>query len=591
MEHYLPRNEIADVIRTRSKIFWTVGVFTAFINILMLVPSIYMLQVYDRVLPSGNEITLLMLTLIMLAMFGMMALLEYVRSMVVIRIGAQLDMRLNTRVYTAAYEDNLKNKSADAGQMLNDLTNMRQFLTGSALFAFFDAPWFPIYLLVIFLFNPWLGLFALIGSLILIALAVVNEIVSKEPLAEASKLALQSGSLASTNLRNAEVIEALGMLPNIKGRWFSLHQRFLNSQRVASERASRINSITKFVRLSLQSLVLGLGGWLAIDGHITPGMMIAGSILMGRTLAPIEQVINVWKSWSSAKLSYRRLVKLLDSNPPRGTGMSLPKPEGVLSVENVSAKPPGAQGEPVLHTVSFNLQAGDVLGIIGPSASGKSTLARLLVGIWPVSEGIVRLDGADIYQWNKDELGPHIGYLPQDIELFAGTIAENIARFNDVDAEKVIAAAKLAGVHELILRFPHGYDSVIGNGGSGLSGGQKQRIGLARALYGDPSLIVLDEPNSNLDDAGELALNKAIAFLRERQKTVVLITHRTNLLSMTSKLLLLVNGKVNAFGTTQQVLQALNNAQRTQAAQQQAMHAVNSESHDGNGVTPKTQIN
>ncbi|MDU9355621.1 type I secretion system permease/ATPase [Klebsiella sp. 141153] len=591
MEHYLPRNEIADVIRTRSKIFWTVGVFTAFINILMLVPSIYMLQVYDRVLPSGNEITLLMLTLIMLAMFGMMALLEYIRSMVVIRIGAQLDMRLNTRVYTAAYEDNLKKKSADAGQMLNDLTNMRQFLTGSALFAFFDAPWFPIYLLVIFLFNPWLGLFALIGSLILIALAVVNEIVSKEPLAEASKLALQSGSLASTNLRNAEVIEALGMLPNIKGRWFSLHQRFLNSQRVASERASRINSITKFVRLSLQSLVLGLGGWLAIDGHITPGMMIAGSILMGRTLAPIEQVINVWKSWSSAKLSYGRLVKLLDSNPPRGTGMSLPKPEGVLSVENVSAKPPGAQGEPVLHAVSFNLQAGDVLGIIGPSASGKSTLARLLVGIWPVSEGIVRLDGADIYQWNKDELGPHIGYLPQDIELFAGTIAENIARFNDVDAEKVIAAAKLAGVHELILRFPHGYDSVIGNGGNGLSGGQKQRIGLARALYGDPSLIVLDEPNSNLDDAGELALNKAIAFLRERKKTVVLITHRTNLLSMTSKLLLLVTGKVNAFGTTQQVLQALNNAQRTQSAQQQAMHAVNNESHDGNGAPPKTQIN
>lgn len=587
----MPRNEIADVIRTRSKIFWTVGVFTAFINILMLVPSIYMLQVYDRVLPSGNEITLLMLTLIMLAMFGMMALLEYIRSMVVIRIGAQLDMRLNTRVYTAAYEDNLKNKSADAGQMLNDLTNMRQFLTGSALFAFFDAPWFPIYLLVIFLFNPWLGLFALIGSLILIALAIVNEMVSKEPLAEASKFALQSGSLASTNLRNAEVIEALGMLPNIKGRWFSLHQRFLNSQRIASERASRISSITKFVRLSLQSLVLGLGGWLAIDGHITPGMMIAGSILMGRTLAPIEQVINVWKSWSSAKLSYQRLVKLLDRNPLRGTGMSLPKPQGALSVENVSAIPPGAQGEAVLHGVSFNLQVGDVLGIIGPSASGKSTLARLLVGIWPVSEGIVRLDGADIYQWNKDELGPYIGYLPQDIELFAGTIAENIARFNDVDAEKVIAAAKLAGVHELILRFPHGYDSVIGNGGNGLSGGQKQRIGLARALYGDPSLIVLDEPNSNLDDAGELALNKAIALLRERQKTVILITHRTNLLSMTSKLLLLVNGKVNAFGTTQQVLQALNNAQRAQAVQQQAVHAVNNESHEGNGEIPKTQIN
>ncbi|QHI77433.1 type I secretion system permease/ATPase [Serratia sp. NGAS9] len=590
MNQFIPSNEIADVIRTRSKVFWTVGIFTAFINLLMLVPSIYMLQVYDRVLPSRNEITLLMLTLIMLGMFGMMSLLEYVRSMVVIRIGSQLDMRLNTRVYTAAYEANLKNGSSDAGQMLSDLTNLRQFLTGSALFAFFDAPWFPIYLLVIFLFNPWLGLFALVGALLLIALAVINEMVSKKPLAEASKLSIMSGTLASTNLRNAEVIEALGMLPNLKRRWFGLHQRFLNSQRIASERASRVTSITKFVRMSLQSLVLGLGGWLAIDGHITPGMMIAGSILMGRTLAPIEQVINVWKSYSAAKLSYGRLVKLLETHPQRGTGMSLPRPEGVLAVEGVTATPPGSKGDAVLHNVSFAIQPGDVLGIIGPSASGKSTLARLLVGIWPVSEGIVRLDNADIYQWNKDELGPYIGYLPQDIELFAGTIAENIARFNEIDSEKVIEAAKLAGVHELILRFPNGYDSVLGNGGAGLSGGQKQRIGLARALYGDPSLVVLDEPNSNLDDAGEKALNQAIMFLKQRNKTVVLITHRTNLLSMTSKLLLLVNGNVNAFGPTQQVLQALANAQKAQTQQpQQAVRAVNSEPDEGN--IPKTQIN
>ncbi|UTO02969.1 type I secretion system permease/ATPase [Serratia nematodiphila] len=590
MNQFIPRNEIADVIRTRSKVFWTVGIFTAFINLLMLVPSIYMLQVYDRVLPSRNEITLLMLTLIMLGMFGMMSLLEYVRSMVVIRIGSQLDMRLNTRVYTAAYEANLKNGSSDAGQMLSDLTNLRQFLTGSALFAFFDAPWFPIYLLVIFLFNPWLGLFALVGALLLIALAVINEMVSKKPLAEASKLSIMSGTLASTNLRNAEVIEALGMLPNLKRRWFGLHQRFLNSQRIASERASRVTSITKFVRMSLQSLGLGLGGWLAIDGHITPGMMIAGSILMGRTLAPIEQVINVWKSYSAAKLSYGRLVKLLETHPQRGTGMSLPRPEGVLAVEGVTATPPGSKGDAVLHNVTFAIQPGDVLGIIGPSASGKSTLARLLVGIWPVSEGIVRLDNADIYQWNKDELGPYIGYLPQDIELFAGTIAENIARFNDIDSEKVIEAAKLAGVHELILRFPNGYDSVLGNGGAGLSGGQKQRIGLARALYGDPSLVVLDEPNSNLDDAGEKALNQAIMFLKQRNKTVVLITHRTNLLSMTSKLLLLVNGNVNAFGPTQQVLQALANAQKAQTQQpQQAVRAVNSEPDEGN--IPKTQIN
>jgi ATP-binding cassette subfamily C exporter for protease/lipase len=589
LRQYIGSNEIADVIRTRSKIFWTVGIFTAFINVLMLVPSVYMLQVYDRVLPSRNDITLLMLTLIMLAMYAMMSLLEYVRSMVVIRIGSQLDMRLNTRVYTAAYEANLKNGTSDAGQMLGDLTTVRQFLTGNALFAFFDAPWFPIYLLVIFLFNPWLGLFALVGALLLIALAIVNEMVSKQPLGEASKLSLMSGSLASANLRNAEVIEALGMLPNLKRRWFLLHSRFLNSQRVASERAATVTAITKFVRISLQSLVLGLGGWLAIDGHITPGMMIAGSILMGRTLAPIEQVINVWKSWSAAKLSYQRLVKLLDEHPQRGTGMSLPAPVGALAVEGVTATPPGSKGEPVLHNVSFALQPGDVLGIIGPSASGKSTLARLLVGIWPVSEGIVRLDTADIYQWNKDELGPHIGYLPQDIELFAGTIAENIARFNDIDSEKVIEAAKLAGVHELILRFPHGYDSIIGHGGAGLSGGQKQRIGLARALYGAPALVVLDEPNSNLDDAGEKALNQAIQQLQQHNKTVILITHRTNLLSMTSKLLLLANGAVNAFGPTQQVLQALANAQKQQQpANRQVAGAVNAPAAAGSFAQTKT---
>lgn len=565
---FIPRNEIADAIRTRTRVFWSIGIFTAFINLLMLVPSVYMLQVYDRVLPSRNEITLLMLTLIMLGMFAMMSLLEYIRSMVVICISNQLDMRLNTRVYTAVYEANIKNGSSDAGQMLNDLTNLRQFLTGSALFTFFDVPWFPVYLSVIFLFNPWLGLFALLGALLLISLAVINEFVSKKPLAEACKLSIVSGNLASTNLRNAEVIEALGMLPNLRHRWFDLHQQFLSSQRIASERSGRVSAVTKFVRMSLQSLVLGLGGWLAIDGHITPGMMIAGSILMGRTLAPIEQVINVWKSYSAARLSYDRLVRLLETYPQRSTGMSLPRPEGVVSVEGVSATPPGSSEAVVLHNVSFGIQPGDVLGIIGPSASGKSTLARVLVGVWPVSEGTVRLDNSDIYQWDKSELGPYIGYLPQDIELFAGTIAENIARFNDIDSEKVIEAAKLAGVHELILRFPDGYNTVLGSSGVGLSGGQKQRIGLARALYGIPSLVVLDEPDSSLDDAGKKALDQAITSLRRRNKTVILITHRTSLLFMTSKLLLLVNGNVNAFGPTQQVLQRLKDAQKMSKFQQ-----------------------
>ncbi|MBD2797276.1 type I secretion system permease/ATPase [Xenorhabdus sp. 18] len=571
MKLRFPKDEITEVLRARSKVFWTIGLFTAFINLLMLVPSIYMLQVYDRVLPSSNEMTLLMLTLITLGMFAMMGGLEYIRSQVVIRIGNQFDMCLNQRVYTASYESNLRNGSTDAGQMLNDLATIRQFLTGNALFAFFDAPWFPVYLGVIFLFSPYLGLLALVGAIMLIALAVLNQWLSQAPLAEASHLSLRSANLASTNLRNAEVIEALGMLPALRQRWFGLHQRFLNFQRIASERAAAITALTKTVRMALQSLILGLGGWLAIEGHITPGMMIAGSILMGRALSPIEQLIQAWKSWSAARLSWQRLDKLLQAQPERKSGMSLPPPKGVLLMENVSAMPPSktrarqaaqnGNNPYVLQDINFALEAGDVLGVIGPSASGKSTLARLLVGIWPAQEGVVRLDDADIYQWNKDELGVSIGYLPQEIELFGGTIAENIARFNQVEAEKVIEAAKKAGVHELVLNLERGYDTVIGAGGMGLSGGQKQRIGLARALYGNPSLVVLDEPNSNLDDIGEKALNRAIAQLREQGKTVVVITHRPSLLSQSSKILLLVQGKMKMFGPSQQVMAALSQSQ------------------------------
>ncbi len=565
MSQFLPRNEIINILKARRKIFGTVGIFTAFINILMLVPSVYMLQVYDRVLTSRNDITLLMLTLMMLAMYAAMALLEYARSMVVVRVSMQMDSQLNTRIYTAAYRSQLTNESSDAGQMLGDLTNLRQFLTGNALFSFFDAPWFPLYLLVIFLFNVWLGIFSLVGALLLIVLAVVNEKCSKNPLAQASRLSIVSGAQASTNLRNAEVIEGMGMLADLKQRWLVLHIKFLNFQRIASERSAGVNALTRFVRLSLQSLVLGLGCWLVLDGKMSPGMMIAGSILMGRTLAPIEQVINSWKSWSSARLSYHRLVALLEQHPDYKKGMSLPAPMGQLSVQNVTAAPPGRKGAPVITQLSFGIEPGDVLGVIGPSASGKSTLARLLAGIWPVQEGIVRLDNADIYQWDKDELGPYMGYLPQNIELFSGSIAENICRFSEMDSEKVVAAAKAAGVHEMILHLPEGYDTVIGAGGSGLSGGQRQRVGLARALYGNPTLIILDEPNSNLDDAGDRALNQAIHTLRQSGKTVVLITHRKSLLAMTNKLLLLVEGRCRAFGTTPEVMEKLSQNQKPRA--------------------------
>ena len=532
------------------------GVFSAIINLLMLVPSLYMLQVYDRVLASRNEMTLLMLTLMVVGAYLFMGALELVRSFVLIRVGAQLDMKMNKRIYTAAFEQNLKRAGGNAGQALQDFTTIRQFLTGQGLFAFFDAPWFPIYLAVIFLFSPLLGLFAFAGAAALIALAFANHALSKKPLEEANTVAITSSNLATNNLRNAEVIAAMGMLPALMARWLKLNNRVLQLQAEASQKAGTISSITKFVRVSMQSLILGLGALLVLQGKVTPGMMIVGVILLGRALSPVEQLIGAWKSWSSTRSAYQRLNELLAANPLRETGMALPKPLGEVSVEAVTAGPPGST-VPVLKNLSFTIEAGDVLGIIGPSGSGKSTLARLLVGVWPVAAGKVRLDGADVYYWNKDELGPHIGYLPQDIELFAGTVAENVARFGEVDSEKVVMTAQRAGIHEMILRLPQGYDTPLGDGGAGLSGGQKQRLGLARALYGDPSLIMLDEPNSNLDEAGEQALVEAIDDLRKQGKTVVIISHKSSILSVTTRLLLLVEGKAQLFGPTAQVLERL----------------------------------
>lgn len=523
----------------------------------MLVPSLYMLQVYDRVLTSGNKTTLLMLTLMVIGTYLLMHGLELVRSFLLIRVGTQLDLKINERVYTAAFEQNLQHAgSSNAGQSLSDLSTIRQFVTGNGLFAFFDAPWFPVYLAVIFLFDWVLGVFAVVGTLMLVGLAWANELVSRKPLAQANALSVSAGNLATNNLRNAEVIEAMGMLPHLMQRWFKQHQRFLQLQVQASERAGTVGAISKFARVSLQSLILGLGALLALEHRITPGMMIVGSILMGRALSPVDQLINVWKSWAATRSAYQRVVNLLETHPPRQRGMPLPPPQGRITFENVSAVPPGSQ-LPALLGLSFTLDVGEALGVIGPSGSGKSTLARLIVGVWGASNGKVRLDGTDVHQWNKDELGPHLGYLPQDIELFAGSVSENIARFGPVDSEKVVSAARLAGVHEIIQHLPQGYDTVLGDSGAGLSGGQRQRIGLARALYGDPSLIVLDEPNSNLDDVGEQALLAAITQLRERKRTVVIVSHRTSIVAVTSRLLLLRQGSLQAYGPTQKVLAEL----------------------------------
>lgn len=565
------RTELSTVLFEFRKTFYVIGAFSFVINLLMLMPSIYMLQVYDRALPSQNETTLLMLTLMTLGLFALMEGLEYARSSVLIRVGNQLDMKLNDRVFTAAFEKNLRRAGGNPGQVIHDLTSVRQFLTGNGLFAFFDAPWAPIYLLVSFLFHPWLGAFVLIGALIMFALAYVTEVATRKPLAEANQASIASGTYANNNLRNAEVIEAMGMLPAIRSKWFSHHRRILKMQTLASDRAAKINTASKFIRMSMQSLVLALGALLVMEGKLTSGMMVACSVLMGRTMQPVELAIATWKQLIGARAAYARLDELLAAHPARGQAMSLPAPQGQIVAENVMATPPGG-AVAVLRGLNFTMNPGEIVGIIGPSASGKSTLARLLVGVWPAQVGKVRLDGADIYQWNKDELGPHIGYLPQDIELFEGTIAENIARFGVIDSEKVIAASCMAGVHDMVLHFPQGYDTRLGADGSLLSGGQKQRIGLARALYGEPALLVLDEPNSNLDDVGEAALVQAVLAMKQRGKTVVLITHRTSIINAVDRLMVLRDGVVQLYAPRDQVLQTLLQAQ--QQAQAAASAAV-----------------
>ncbi|MER2538979.1 MAG: type I secretion system permease/ATPase [Azonexus sp.] len=563
------RDELAEVIRGFKSIFVTVAVFSFFSNMLMLTPSIYMMQVYDRVLASRNETTLIVLTIMTLGLFGLMTALEAVRTRVLARIGARFDIILNSRVFTAVFERNLVSPGGNTSQSLGDFTTLRTTLTGNAVVALMDLPWMPIYLIVIFVFNVHLGVFALIGALSLVALTILNEKITKESLEQAQKLGIQANTQATNNLRNAEIIEALGMLPAVHKRWFGLHEKFLNAQNAAADKAAIMGGVTKFVRISMQSLVLGYGALLTIEGSMTAGMMIAASILVGRALAPVELLIGNWKQIAVARAAYRRVQLLLLNHPERKAGMKLPKPKGLLTVEGASTAAPGTKTM-ILRGISLAVAPGEVLAVIGPSASGKSSLARLLVGVWPALGGNVRLDGADVYQWNKDELGPNIGYLPQDIELFDGTIAENIARFGDVDAEKVVAAAKHTGMHEAILRMPNGYDSRLGEAGSFLSGGQRQRIGLARALYGDPTLVVLDEPNSNLDDQGELALAQTVHGLKQRGATVVVITHRMSTLSVCDKILILQEGVAKAFGPRDQVLAALAQQQQQQQNQNKA---------------------
>lgn len=546
--------------------FISVGFFSFFVNALMLVPSFYMLQVYGRVVTSGSISTLVMLTLIMTLLMATMGSLEWTRSRIMVRLSTRLDVLLSRDVYRASFKRALDSGGMDASaQPLNDLTGLRQFLTGNGLFAFFDTPWLPVYIGVMFLFHPWYGWFAIGCAIILLCLAVVNEKLTGKAIADANKQNIAANLYTNKNLRNAEVIESMGMLETLMGRWGMRQRKVLLLQSQASDNGGMITSFSKTFRMLVQSLILGLGAYLAVQQEITPGLMIAGSILLGRALAPIDLMIGSWKGFIAARSQYARLNEILDKQQAEPERMSLPAPEGHVLVENLIVSAPGSK-TPILKNITLAVPAGSVVGVIGPSASGKSTLARALLGVWAPQHGVVRLDGADINNWDKRELGPHLGYLPQDIELFEGSISENIARFRDVDPGKVIQAAKTAGVHEMILQLPEGYDTVIGTDGVNLSGGQRQRVGLARAIYGSPRLIILDEPNSNLDEVGERALALAIQQLKATGATVFVITHRTSILTQLDRLLVMSGGTVGMYGPRDKVMAELNKQQL--AAQQ-----------------------
>lgn len=559
-------NSLQAALKACKGSFISVGIFSFFVNALMLVPTFYMLQVYGRVMTSGSIPTLVMLTIIMTILVVTMGALELVRSRIMVRVSTKLDVLLSRSVYRASFKRALDSGGMDASaQPLNDLTGLRQFMTGNGLFAFFDAPWLPIYIAVMFMFHPWYGWVAVGSAIILLILAALNEKMTGKALAEANKENLGANLYTSKNLRNAEVIESMGMLNTLIHRWSGRQKNVLMLQSVASDKGGAIAAISKTFRMLIQSLILGLGAYLAVNHEISAGLVIAGSVLLGRALAPIDLIIGSWKGFISARSQYGRLNEILDKQKSEPERMSLPAPEGHVNVENIIVSPPGSRN-PVIKGISFAVPAGFVVGVIGPSASGKSTLARALLGIWVPQHGVVRLDGADISSWDKHELGPHIGYLPQDIELFEGSISENIARFSEVDAKKVVLAAKTAGVHEMILQLTDGYDTIIGGDSASLSGGQRQRIGLARAIYGEPRLIILDEPNSNLDEVGEKALAAAIQQLKAAGSTVFVITHRTNILTQLDRLLVMNNGTISMYGPREQVMAELNkqHAQKSQ---------------------------
>ncbi|GGH17204.1 type I secretion protein [Alsobacter metallidurans] len=550
-------NELAEPLRRCIRAFAGAGVMSCMINILYLTGSFFMLEVYDRVVPSRSVPTLIGLCVLAAFLYGFQGLLEVLRSRVLVRVGTFVDQSLSRRIYDIIVSAPPGKNSAEAMQGARDLEQVRTFLVGPGPSAFFDLPWLPFYLGICFIFHPMIGLTAVFGALILVGVTVATDIFSRRPMAALTVDAMDRRNILEASRRNAEVVQAMGMGPRLGDLWDRSNEKYLTSQRTLADVSGGLGSISKVLRMMLQSAVLAVGAYLVVQQLASGGVIIAASILTARALAPVDLVIANWKGFLNARQSWARLRELLRQNPARAMPLTLPAPVGTVDVANVTVVPPNAR-RPVVSSATFSLKAGQGLGVIGPSASGKSSLARAIVGVWPAVAGSIRLDGAELDQFSPEQRGSHIGYVPQDVELFSGTIAQNIARFDPkATSEAIISASRIAGVHDLILRLPEGYSTQIGEGGAALSGGQRQRIALARALYGDPFLVVLDEPNSNLDADGERALTNAIASVRARGGIVIVVAHRPSALASVDQVLVIRDGVIQAIGPRDAVLREL----------------------------------
>jgi ATP-binding cassette, subfamily C, bacterial len=549
-------SEAYDILTRCRPYFVTVAIFSLAINLLYLATPLYMLQMYDRVVPSSSVITLVMLTIVLLVALLALAVLDIVRAGVLARAGIRLDRLLGARIITAII-DNSAAAGGARSQPLRDVDTFRQYVTGPGIHAVFDLPWTPIYIAVIFMLHPLLGGFALACGFILLVMALINERLVRPSLNESNDAASRNYSFTEMSLRNAEVVRAMGMVDGLLNRWRRDRNRMMDRLLIAADRGSMISGLIRFLRLSMQSLILGLGAYLVIERAVTVGSMFAASLLLGRALQPVEQIVGSWRGMIAARDAFNRVRYLLASAPLSPVHLALPRPQGQVAVEQLSYMP-SRTSRPLLHNVNFRIEPGESVGVIGPSGAGKSTLARQLVGVLRPTAGAVRLDGADIGTWPRGSVGQYIGYLPQDVELFSDSVAANIARFQQAEDEAVIEAARLAGVHDMILRLPDGYETWVGDGGAILSGGYRQRIGLARAVFGLPSLVVLDEPSSNLDTEGDAALAECMLRLKNARITTITISHRPTTIALVDKILLLVDGRIETFGPRSEVLARLN---------------------------------